>query len=119
MVTVLDYAESCNDYNSLKEVLDVAESNCANIYQALNAPILIPDSKNNDIDGSSKHPYKVYFTYREATMEDISSASSIAYYEYFKHLDGDSYTGNQYEGSGSFIEAFVVDPPSYVKTSYL
>lgn len=68
---------------------------------------------NNDVNGSQHHPFTVYFTYRDATEEDVANATSLGYYEYFREYGCDEYTGNQYEGYGGFVDAIVVDPPGY------
>lgn len=75
-------------------------------------PILTPTEQNNDINGSQHHSSIIDFTYRDATMEDISNASSLGDYDYFS-VSGGGYTGHYYEGSDNKFEALVVDPPSY------
>lgn len=75
-------------------------------------PILTPTENNNDIDGSQHHSAIIDFTYRDATMDDISNASSLGDYDYFS-VSGADYTGHYYEGSDSKFEALVINPPSY------
>lgn len=76
-------------------------------------PILTPTDKNDDINGS-QHAANggTDFTYRDATWDEVSEASSLGVYDYFSNYAGE-YTGHYYQGDGSHFRALVVNPPTY------
>lgn len=75
--------------------------------------VLTPSASNNDVNGS-QHSGESFidFTYRDVDMDDVESASTLGYYEYFSNY-GVGYTGHYYNGDGRHFDAVVIDPPAY------
>lgn len=79
-------------------------------------PILTPTDTNDDVNGS-QHAVNggTDFSYRDASLSDLSNAESFGFYEYFSR-EGSGYTGHYYNGDGNHFAAIVVNPPAYAAT---
>lgn len=78
--------------------------------------VLVPTETNDDVNGSQHVTNGGNdFTYRDATEDDVASATTLGYYEYFSGY-GSVYTGHYYEGDSRYFEAVVLDPPAYAAT---
>lgn len=104
---VLSDSALSNDFRSVLE--NLVEEHPGSAY----CRVLVPTEDNNDIDGSQHHSERINFTYEDASYEDILNASSLGFYENFSNYDGDTYTGNIYDGTGHLFAAVVVNPPNY------
>jgi hypothetical protein len=95
----------------------MAQENISDPYMK----VLHPTATNDDVNGS-QHARNggTDFTYRDATEDDVSEASSLGYYEYFSQTgNDDEYTGHYYEGSDRKFDAIVLDPPAYAATVHV
>lgn len=79
-------------------------------------PILKSSQTNDDVNGSQHVSHGGSdFTYVDADEDDVESATTLGYYEYFSEY-GANYTGHYYQGSERKFAAIVVDPPAYAAT---
>ena len=100
--------------DALEPLWQIAQRNGMGFSTFIDTMVLTPSPSNNDVDGSQHHSFVVNFDYREAGQEDAERANGVGYYEYFSAIGGGEYSGNQYEGSGTY-DAFVLDQPAYTK----
>ncbi len=90
-----------------------------------NSILVIKAPKNNDVNGSQHHSVTINFGYNDATINAIRGATTLGDYDYFMERGSGSYydyeegkyTGNQYEGTGSFYSGVCINPPAYAATS--
>lgn len=80
--------------------------------------VLVPTATNDDVNGSQHaHNGGNDFTYQDATLDDVQSATSAGVYDYFSE-EGSHYTGHYYNGSDRKFQAIVFNPPAYAATHH-